>query len=205
MGSQSTAQKIVWTKPGVSYKSDPTPPDTTPNEPPPPLTMATQADSASVPLREIADWDGVSQDLDIHRVVTTAFEAEDYLECIKNLREREIDPESYINNLDKVCVCSISTRPAQFLRVWLQIIDSLPAGSDLRRRCIRALRKTCGIYGILPASYTITRSLTRSGSLPIGIGGFGDVWKLTDEHNMTFAAKTLRVCEADPVERINKV
>ena len=56
--------------------------------------------SASVSLAEVANWNGESQD--IGRILITAFGAEDYLDCIKNLQARDIDPLSYINNLDKV-------------------------------------------------------------------------------------------------------
>ena len=58
--------------------------------------------SASVPLAKVANWDGESQDFD--QILTTAFEAEDYLDCIGNLQARGLDPLSYINNLDKVCI-----------------------------------------------------------------------------------------------------
>ena len=48
----------------------------------------------------VANWDGKSQD--ITQVLATAFEAEDYVDCIKNLQVRGIEPLSYINSLDKV-------------------------------------------------------------------------------------------------------
>ncbi|KAF9642156.1 hypothetical protein BDM02DRAFT_3070496, partial [Thelephora ganbajun] len=50
---------------------------------------------------------------------------------------------------------------------------------------IRALRKTCGLYGILPTSYTVTCTLSKSGKRPLTPGGFADVWRLTgtDEDN----------------------
>jgi hypothetical protein len=56
--------------------------------------------SAAVSLVKVANWDGESQDID--RVLTTAFEANEYLDCIKNLRALNIEPLSYINGLDKV-------------------------------------------------------------------------------------------------------
>lgn len=74
---------------------------TTPREIPPlPLAMVSQPNSASISLKEIASWDGVSQD--IYRVVTTAFDAEDYLDCVKGLQAKGIDSKSYIDGLDKV-------------------------------------------------------------------------------------------------------
>lgn len=73
---------------------------------PVPAPTTTQAVSASIYLVKIANWDGTSQD--IKQVLTTAFDARDYLDCIKDLRARNIEPLSYINNLDKVCSRSIS-------------------------------------------------------------------------------------------------
>ena len=55
---------------------------------------------ASISLMEVVNWDGKSQD--IYQILTAAFNAEDYLDCINNLRARNIDPLSYINSLDKV-------------------------------------------------------------------------------------------------------
>jgi len=51
-------------------------------------------------LVKVADWDGTSQESG--QVLTTAFEANDYLDCIRNLKARNIDQLWYINNLDKV-------------------------------------------------------------------------------------------------------
>jgi hypothetical protein len=70
-----------------------------------PVQMTTQAASASISLIRVVDWDGTSGD--IKQVLTAAFEAEDYLDCIKNLRARNIEPLSYIDSLDKVGSCSI--------------------------------------------------------------------------------------------------
>jgi len=67
--------------------------------------MATQPVSAVTSLIKVVSWDGNFQD--ISRELTTAFDAEDYLDCIKNLRARNIEPAAYINNLDKVSSCLI--------------------------------------------------------------------------------------------------
>ena len=56
--------------------------------------------SAAISLMEVANWDGKSQE--IHKALASVFDAMDYLECIKNLRARQIEPRLYINNLDKV-------------------------------------------------------------------------------------------------------
>ena len=102
-----SAALLIHTKPGASsssYKprdSGSLPPsDIMPGEPLLPSTETSQKDSASIPLKEIANWDGKSQD--ISRVLTAAFGAKDYLDCIKDLRVIGIDPQSYINSLDKV-------------------------------------------------------------------------------------------------------
>lgn len=69
-----------------------------------PFAMSTldRTISASALLTKVANWDGKSQD--VHQVLTVAFEAEDYLDCIKNLQARGIEPLLYINCLDKVCM-----------------------------------------------------------------------------------------------------
>jgi len=63
-------------------------------------TTTVESASAAISLTEVANWDGKSQE--IHKALTDAFDAKDYLECIKNLQARQIEPRLYINNLDKV-------------------------------------------------------------------------------------------------------
>ena len=77
----------------------------------------------------------------------------------------------------------------------------------MRRRCLRALRKTCGLYGILPTSYNIPFTLSKLNQRPFSSGGYSDVWKFTDEKNsdLVFAVKSLRVYEHDYIVDINKV
>ena len=60
--------------------------------------------SAVTSLLKIANWEGTPQE--IHEAFTVACDADDYWKCIKGLKELEIDPQSYINNLDKVRLCS---------------------------------------------------------------------------------------------------
>ena len=173
-----------------------------------PAPVATsESVSASSYLGEVANWDGKSKE--IHKAVAAAFEADDYLECIKDLPTLQIEPLSYVNNLDKVSSHPIPSHHARFLTTWRQIVDSLPANSGLRKRCIRALRKTCGLYGILPTSYEVTSVLTiPPGRRPSAGGGFADVWRITDEKDggegEVFAVKALRVYEQDPVDKIRK-
>lgn len=67
---------------------------------PPPSPVATTTDGTPALISLIANWDGESQDTS--EILTTVFEAKDYMDCIKNLRTIGIDPPSFVNNLDKV-------------------------------------------------------------------------------------------------------
>lgn len=69
------------------------------------VPMTTQAVSASIFLIRVVNWDGTSQD--IGQALIAAFDANDYLDCVKNLRAQNIEPLSYIDSLDKVGSCSI--------------------------------------------------------------------------------------------------
>ena len=73
-----------------------------------PVVTADRPFSAAFFLRIIADWDGVFQGID--QVVTIVFGADGYLDCIKDLKAQNIDPLSYINNLDKVSLYLILKR-----------------------------------------------------------------------------------------------
>ena len=56
--------------------------------------------SASIPLSLISQ-NAVSP-RDAWRVLTDAFAADDYLECITDLTKLDIDPQAYIDGLDQV-------------------------------------------------------------------------------------------------------
>ncbi|KAF9644933.1 kinase-like protein [Thelephora ganbajun] len=133
------------------------------------VAMVTNTTSASISLKKIVDWDGKSQD--IGQALATAFEADDYLDCIKDLPALDIDPLSYINNLDK-------------------IIDGLPTDSDLRKRCIRALSATCGLYGILPTSHIVTFTFTKFEQQPFASRKHYVVWRYANENHQVFAVKS---------------
>jgi len=57
--------------------------------------------SASALLHWIVQWDG-GPPQEISRVLTEAFGADDYPDCIRDLEGRGIDPQLFINSLDRV-------------------------------------------------------------------------------------------------------
>jgi hypothetical protein len=82
----------------------------------PPVTTTGRSLSASISLLKIANWDGTSQG--IAKTLTAAFEADDYLYLVKNLKELDIDPQSYIDSLDKVSSYPILRERTQFITIW---------------------------------------------------------------------------------------
>jgi len=188
----------------LSYPSSaaPSPPSKTQDMEEP---VAIADTSASALLVKLSNWTGTSQD--VSQVLTAAFEAEDYLDCVKDLRARNIEPLLYINSLDKVSPQSVSKYHIRPITIRRQIIDNLPINSELQRRCVRALRKTCGLYGILPTSYEVDPTLKIFDKRPFASGRYAVVWKAIDEKNPdpVFAVKSFYVCEQDPVQMIRKV
>lgn len=75
--------------------------------------MATPSRSVSTAsyLRSIADEDLTAPQV-ITRILTDAFAADDYSDYIKDLSSINIEPQAYIDGLDKVSSCSffISSR-----------------------------------------------------------------------------------------------
>lgn len=72
--------------------------------------------STSILLKKVVNWDGKSQD--IYQALTAAFGAKDYLHSIKNLQAHDIEPLSYIDGLDKVCVIMILRQHDSFNNDW---------------------------------------------------------------------------------------
>lgn len=70
--------------------------------------MTTQMISTFDLLNKVAHWDGSPHD--IKQVLKAAFDANDYLDCIGDLRAQKIDPLLYIDSLDKVGSFSIFGR-----------------------------------------------------------------------------------------------
>lgn len=65
--------------------------------------------STSALLHRIVQWDG-GPPQEINQTLTVAFGAEDYPDCVGDLKARDIDPQLYINSLDRVSSTrSIST------------------------------------------------------------------------------------------------
>ena len=61
-----------------------------------------RAGSSAGYLRSIADG-GLTSPQAITQILTSALNAEDYDKCVRDLRSHNIDPQSYIDGLDKVC------------------------------------------------------------------------------------------------------
>lgn len=162
-----------------------------------------RAGSAAGYLRPIASG-LLTSPREITRALTNALGAADYSDCVKDLRRVGIDPQSYINGLDKVCPSfiplpvTVHSRPSGY-----QAIDILSHESDIHERCVRALSKVCGIYGLLPDSHEVGLNLT-VGDHPVTFGGFSDIWKAAGTNGEVWAIKMLRVYQND-IERMKKV
>ena len=61
-----------------------------------------RAGSSASYLTAIANGDLTSPHA-ITQILTKALDADDYAECIKDLPSHDINPQSYIDGLDKVC------------------------------------------------------------------------------------------------------
>ena len=88
----------------INHVSRPSPPDTITMTPgaTPPATVDSQKLSASIWLNKVISWDGERSG--IQRALKSAFKAEDYEDCTGDLQARGIEPLSWIESLDKVCV-----------------------------------------------------------------------------------------------------
>ena len=168
-------------------------------------TVAPQEASALVYLRGIVAWDGKHEGTD--KMLTSAFEAKDYLHCVKNLQATDIDPQSYINCLDQVSLHFVGMRHVHFITTRWQIIDTLSTDSNLWKLCVRSLAGACGLHGLLPASHGIAFTLTEPHGRPISSGSYFNHWKLThrDDHDQVFAVKSFCAYARSNAEDIKKV
>ena len=146
---------------------------------------------------------------DAQEVLTTAFLAHDYIDCIKNLTGWKIDPQAYVDGLDQVCPRLPVPVGVVLTAVPHQMLNTLEHGSEVYYRCLQALRKTCGIYGIPPASFSVSQRLTLvttgGAGRPFASGGFYDVWKARGDDGQIFAIKHFRTYETDDLTRTKKV
>jgi len=67
-------------------------------------------------LGSVADGELTSPEA-ITRTLTNALAANDYSDCVKDLHSLGIDPQSYIDGLDKVCSCLVLSLVA--FSLWL--------------------------------------------------------------------------------------
>ena len=140
-------------------------------------------------------------------MLAAAFEAGDYLDCVKNLRTLNINPLSYINKLDEVSSHSIEWRSADSKDVPRQITDSLKSDSDLWKQCVQELSRACGIYGILPTSHEINLTLDEPQGKPFKSNDFSSIWKFIgdESHDQVFAIKSFQTSDLHSVEELSKV
>ncbi|KAF9790526.1 kinase-like domain-containing protein [Thelephora terrestris] len=133
------------------------------------MTRKTPRRSAVVHLTLISQGEVPPQDAE--HVLKAAFAAEDYSDCIKALKEHEIDPQAYIDNLD-LMINTLSPR-----------LKSYHSG-------ILALQEVCVVYGLLPSSYIKLEPFTpvSSGS-QLEVGGLANVRKVRDSDGCLFAIK----------------
>jgi len=163
--------------------------------------------SASVYLSRISKRAVSPQEAE--QVLTAAFTAPDYIECIKNLIVWEINPQAYIDGLDQVGSCPLMLITSKLTVAPDQLIDTLTHGSVTYKFSLQALRKACGIYGILPSSHLMPPGLTlvTTGTMkcPFASGGFSDVWKARYDSGRVFVIKHLRTYEVDNLSHVKEV
>lgn len=163
--------------------------------------------SASVPLSLISQKEVSPQDA--REVLAAALTAHDYVDCVQNLAGWDIDPQAYVDGLDHVRSHLSALLGTLLTKFLCQMISILSPGSDIYYRSLRALRKTCGIYKILPASYRMPLglALTTVGKMkrPFASGGYSDVWKARNDAGEVFAIKHLRTYQTDDLTNAKKV
>ena len=146
---------------------------------------------------------------DSEQVLTDAFKADDYFDCIENLPGWKIDPQGYIDGLDQVCAYLSGLTGCTLIAIPRKLIRTLEPGSEIYPRSLRALRRTCGIYALLPTSHLISERLSLVGARkmqrPFASGGNFDLWKARNDGGQIFAIKQLRTYEVDDLQHMKKV
>ena len=142
-------------------------------------------------------------------VLTDAVASDDYLESMENLTGWKMDPQGYIDGMDRVCARLFIRTGSTLITISHQLIDTLEPGSEIYDRSLRALRRTCGIYGFLPTSRLISErlSLVADGKMkrPFASGGSSDLWKARNDGGQIFSIKQLRTYEVDDPQHVKKV
>ena len=163
--------------------------------------------SASIHLSRISQ--NTVSSLEVQQVLTDAFAADDYFECMENLTRWKIEPQGYIDGLDRVCARLVILTGSTSMTVPHQLLDTLEPGSEIYHRSLRALRRTCGIYGLLPTSHLISERLslvtTDQMKRPFASGGYSDVWQARNDGGQIFAIKQLRTYVVDNLPHVKKV
>ena len=75
---------------------------------------------------------------------------------------------------------------------------------DLRRRCVRILRRVCGSQQILPRSCILSENISKQGDIAFASGGFADVWKGRYDGNCV-CIKMFRAYTAENLSKIKQV
>ena len=170
-------------------------------------TVKTPPKSASIHLSRISQ--NTVSPWEAQQVLTNAFTADDYFEGMENLTGWKIDPQGYIDGLDRVCAHLFILTDSMLTTVPHQLMDALEPGSKIYCRSLRALQRTCGIYGLLPASHFFSErlSLVTHGQMkrPLASGGYYDVWQARNDGGQIFAVRQLRTYETDNLRRAKKV
>lgn len=86
-----------------------------------------------------------------------------------------------------------------------QAFEAPNVSLDLRRRCVRILRRVCASQYILPSSCTLLYNISKEGDAPFHPSrGFANVWK--GRHNGNFVRiKAFRMYAAEDLSRVKKV
>lgn len=140
-------------------------------------------------------YGGVTSPREITKTLSDIFASEDYRNCIKDLQNVGIDPQAYIDGLDKVRSQFVISLAA--LRSWSlghQAIGTLPPESDTHERSLRHLRNVCRTYGLLPESHQVKSNPT-TGQYTVASGGFSDVWRAANKSGKVLAFKVFRTHE----------